>query len=323
MNEFTSITEILMDIIIEIESRRSGTTIKYLCEHFNLTRSSARIMIKEMSKYLKQYTLYIDGLEFNSFLTSSNREFENGFFDEEPIVIKTNRLLLDKSTSKKYNRILSRINASPGDSLEYLFKNSYNSFRRNEAHQDLTIIHLFDSSNLSYSTLPLCKSNACSKEIFYAIGLYYYPITYNIYAYSIDSDKNLIFIPASEIYYAESNNTAPDHFSRKDLEVAQKMIKNIWAPEDTSLASAPISYIIRIKNELNTQKKILHDLSGFNTVQEKSDNGEITVSFTTIPTSSFMPWLLSYGSSITVLKPLKTAREIVDIYTKVIKNNHI
>lgn len=41
MNEFTSITEILMDIIIEIESRRSGTTIKYLCEHFNLTRSSA------------------------------------------------------------------------------------------------------------------------------------------------------------------------------------------------------------------------------------------------------------------------------------------
>ena len=326
MNEYTVITETLFNIILKIESEEN-VSILDISSEYNIKPESVRHIIKEISHYLTDFIVYIDNIEFKSFYETNQKKYDQGNFDDSILSLKTDCIILDQRYTEKYRQLINKLSSDTNASDAYIFKTGYNSARQKTSNADLSIaqeLSQYSISEYNYNSFLCCKAKDNTDTTIYVLGIYYYPVSYEFYVYTLDEEKILRFYPVSSLYYLSSEKKAinrPDYLSRKDIIKAREVIRKIWAPEEISVNTETTRCTIRVKNERNPKKKILHDLSCFHPSVTESENGELTISFEVFATSSLFSWLLSYGSSITVLEPKEVAYEILSTYKNVIKDN--
>lgn len=326
MSEYTVITETLFNIILTIESEENVSILDISSKN-NIKLESVRRIIKEISHYLTDYIVYIDNIEFKSFYETNQKKYEQGKFDDSTLSLKTDCIILDQRYAEKYRQLINKLSSDAGASEPYIFKTGYNSERQKTSNADLFItqeLSQYSINEYDYNRFLCCKTKDNSDTTIYVLGIYYYPVSYEFYVYTLGEDGILHFYPVSSLYYLSSNNkdiNRPDYLSKKDIIKAREIIRKIWAPEEISVNSEAICYTIQVKNEHNPKKKILHDLSCFSPSITECENGELTISFEVFSTSSLFSWFLSYGSSITVLEPKEVAFAILTTYKNVIKDN--
>ncbi len=326
MNEYTIITEILFSIILTIESEED-VSISYISSKYNIKPESVRRIIRETSQYLTDFTVFIDNIEFKTFYEINQREYDYGQFDNSTISLKTDFIILDQRYAEKYRKLIDKLSSDTAASDAYIFKTGYNSIRQKASFADYSIAQELSQYSLDeydYNRFLCCKTQDNPNKTIYILGVYYFPVSYEFYVYALDEDCILRFFPVSSLYYLSSKNknyNRPDYLSRKDIIKAREIVRKIWAPEEISVNAETTHYIIQVKNEHNPKKKILHDLSCFNPSIKECKNGELTITFELFATDSLFSWLLSYGSSITVIEPKEVAFAILSTYKNTIKGN--
>ena len=160
------------------------------------------------------------------------------------------------------------------------------------------------------------------------LGIYYAPVLGEYFAYAIEGDY-LDFFPFSNLSLVKiPGGSEKMHFiTQKEKDIVSSLLPYLWGPDRVYIQKKPALNVLLLRNEENTEKKLFFELSmheknkqfGIKTV--KTVDGDTQISLTLIPTEDYLSWILSYGSSLIVLKPSSLQKRIISIY-KDVQNQH-
>ena len=143
------------------------------------------------------------------------------------------------------------------------------------------------------------------------IALFYDVIDSSVYIVSIENN-NLTFMALEKIFSLTKCNESLTY--PVDAAKALDLLKYIWAPETISLSAEPQKVTIEIENQPNVIEKIRHDISHHKGEFTPQNNETFIYKTSVLGMESFISWILSYGSSITVLSPEPLRKEIYQTY---------
>lgn len=289
-------------------------TITSLSKTLNLPIGLTRNIIKTIANSQDLFQFYIGNEIYN------NIDNTDGFYDEYTLSIKSKAFIVDSIELDKYNTILHsyKSNAMPNITSipECIVKEKYQSFPCISNVQACVIRKLQDA--FTENKTLLCKKTDGSS--FYPLALYYDSFTSGTFCVSL-TEETLIFHPITQIEVTKQLREIYTIYDDVIISTTLNLLKFVWSPHPVSLYAKPTFYRILIKNELNTIEKIRHDISNYNVKFSSESNDRLLLELYIIDSESFISWLLSYGSSITVSEPTNIRNKIIETYKNVIKRN--
>lgn len=262
------------------------------------------------SKEAKRF-LFINGNSINTIFPTMNdcKSILYGSYDNAVFSIKLGNPILqisnDESNELQRNSLpFSNNKWSPF----YAIKSTiFPSFNDNEIKPYLPTI---EDTIIQKSTLSIRIKKTGTYHII-PIALYFDVINLSIYIVTIENNY-ICFLPLKNIHYLLKSSKQLAYPS--NTENALNLLGYIWEPEKISLSTRPEKVVLRIDDQQNIILKIKHDISHHSGELIPQADGTFIYETFVLGMKSFTSWVLSYGSSITVLSPDSLRQEIRGIY---------
>lgn len=313
-----SLNQLFQIIDLLINSSNNFNLIS-LSKKLDLPIGLTRNVIADFAVLQPLFQVYI-GNELYSNIKNKKYTYFVGQYDTYPLSVTSNLVIVTPKELNRYQKFFKTYqNNSTKNNIslpEYLMKEDY----QNITGCNYVFEHKLRQMQSAFSKkIPfLCYTK--SGHAIFPIALYHDAITAKVFC-AVLSDGIITFYPLENIDKIRATEKLANPYSEFEISTTLHLLKYIWSPHPVSLYSEPTLFRILLKNEPNTIEKIRHDVSNYEAEFTEQSDGSFMLDIKIINSDSFFSWLLSYGSSITVLEPLSTREKIIETYKNIIQQN--
>ena len=297
--------------------------INSLSDKLQYNQSLLKAVIKQ-SLNLKFLEFYIG----NTRIEPSNTDPFLNLNSNDIITVITKADIVDKESHDRffsmiYNYLDSQKKNS--DFKRFIITNELNLSMNNHELHDASLLFIQDLLSKSKTTKCFCFLYNVE---FFPIAIYNDRSKNRDYLVSLSpiKDQNtwsLCFYP-TDVSKVISNNIKDsillsEMYSSDILGTAIQKAKKIWGPQEILLTENPI-LISALIYDISCINKIRHDIYGKKANLYQNQDNTFTLEIEILGYESFKSWVLSYGSSIEIIKPHQLRQDLCNIYKEVLNN---
>lgn len=301
----------IASIISLLSNSSKQYTFASLSKELNASVNWTKNAIKTIAESQNTYEFYIDGTPISNTALNEKR------IDDKTITLRSNlasHILISEDDLKKYNHFLKAYHRNA--SFQCVFKENY-------AIAEAPSVYAYENY-YEFQEAFLKKKDCRHKKtgaLVHPIALFHDTLTFKVYCVTL-RDGSITFYPIEELTILRDAIDIYTIFEEKDILTTLNLIKYVWSPEKPiSLMDKPSHYRILIENQPNVLEKIYHDVSNIKAAHKTLSDGRHILEFSAISCEKLFSWLLSYGSSITVLEPQDIRKRVIQEYENLLRWN--